>query len=95
MLNLNLSFLNAFKYRDRSTIMTDILRSVHRNTGAKKTQIMQRARLNHIQTQKYLNYMVGCGYIYAEKSTFLLTDKGKKYLQVVEIQMMSSLSQFK
>jgi predicted transcriptional regulator len=94
LFNLNFSFINAFKYRDRSTIVTDILRSTH-NRGAKKTQIMQRARLNHIQTQKYLNYMVGCGYIYSEKNTYMLTDKGKKYLQIVEIQMMSSLSQFK
>lgn len=93
MFGLDLSIINAFKYRDRGTIMTDIMKSVHRSRqGMKKTQIMQSARLNHIQTQKYLNYMLGAGYIVSERSTYMLTEKGKKYLQIIEIQMISSLT---
>jgi len=92
MFGLDLSILYAFKYRDRATIMTDILKSVHRSRqGIKKTQLMQSARLNHIQTQKYLNYMMNCGYIVAERRTYMLTEKGKRYLQIVETQLISAM----
>lgn len=91
MFGLNLSIFNAFKYRDRSTIVTDILKSVRSSRGLKKTQIMQSARLNHIQTEKYLTYMIGCGFLISEKRTYVVTQKGSKYLQIVEMQTMSAL----
>lgn len=91
MFGLNLSVFNAFKYRDRATIVTDILKSVRNSRGLKKTQIMQSARLNHIQTEKYLTYMIGCGFLINEKRTYVVTQKGSKYLQIVEMQTMSAL----
>ncbi len=91
MFGLNLSIFNAFKYRDRATIVTDILKSVRNSRGLKKTQIMQSARLNHIQTEKYLTYMIGCGFLINEKRTYVVTQKGSKYLQIVEMQTMSAL----
>lgn len=92
MFGFDLSIINAFKYRDRATIMADILKSVHRSRqGIKKTQIMQSARLNHIQTEKYLNFMISSGYIIAERRTYFLTEKGRRYLQIVETQIRSAM----
>jgi len=92
LFGLTISFINAFKYRDRTTIMADILKSVRSSRqGMRKTQIMQSARINHIQTEKYLGYLVNCGYIVSERRTYVVTQKGARYLQIVEIQTMSSL----
>ncbi|MCW3994042.1 MAG: winged helix-turn-helix domain-containing protein [Candidatus Bathyarchaeota archaeon] len=78
----------VFKYRDRTTIMTDILDTVRNSRGGKKkTRIMQSARLNHVQTEKYLNYLVGCGYLVGtDKKTYVITKGGSRFLQLIEMQ---------
>lgn len=91
MLNLicsSYSLLNAFKYRDRMTIIGDILKSIKASrNGRKLSQIMQSANLNYIQTKKYLNYLLNCGFlIVTEKETYAITSNGLKFLQFVEIQ---------
>lgn len=75
--------LQTFKYRDRASIMSDILASVRTaKEGRRKTQIMQSANLNYIQTKKYLNYMLYCGFIVVtERETYVITAKGSRYLQ--------------
>jgi len=48
MYNLNLfpfSIIKAFKYRDRVTIICDILKSVKVKREAKKTQIMEKRQI--------------------------------------------------
>ncbi len=80
--------LCTFKYRDRAGIMSDILMAISNSrNGKKKTQIMQSANLNYLQTTKYLDYMTNCGYIVAtQDATYVLTDKGARYLQLGETQ---------
>ena len=86
-------FLNAFKYRDRTTIIGEILRSVRKSSdGRKKTQIMQSAKLNYVQTKKYLNYLLNYGFlVVTERETYVITEKGSKFLQLLEIQRLRNI----
>jgi predicted transcriptional regulator len=79
---------HIFKYRDRTMIITDILDTVKNSRGGKKkSPIMQSARLNHLQTEKYLNYLVDCGYIVVtNKRTYSITKDGSRFLQLIEMQ---------
>jgi predicted transcriptional regulator len=83
---------SAFKYRDRTSIMTQILETVDTSReGRKKTQIMQSANLNYLQTKKYLNYMMNCGFlIVTERETYLITEKGHKFLYSIEMERIRS-----
>ena len=63
-LHSSVSFVRAFKYRDRVSIMGDILKTVKTaRNGGSKYQIMQNARLNYIQAKKYLCYMQNAGFL--------------------------------
>jgi len=86
---------HVFKYRDRTTIMIKILDSVRDSRkGKKKTPIMQSAGLNHVQIGKYLNYLVGCGYLVGtNKKTYALTKDGFQFLQLIEMQRVSMPAQ--
>ncbi len=86
-------FLHAFKYRDRWTIIGDILKTVKNSReGKRKTQIMQSANLNYIQTKKYLNYLLNCGFlVITERETYVITERGSKFLHLVEIQRIHSI----
>jgi len=79
---------HVFKYRDRTTIMIDILDTVKSSMGGKKkSHILQSARLNHLQTEKYLDYLVGCGYlVVTNKKTYVMTKDGFQFLQLIEMQ---------
>jgi len=79
---------HVFKYRDRTTIMIDILDTVKNSRGRKKkSHIMQSTRLNHSLTKKYLNYLIGCGYlVVTNKRTYLITNEGSRFLQLIEMQ---------
>jgi len=96
MLRLKSSTVShVFKYRDRTTIMIDILGSVRNSgKGKKKTRIMQSAGLNHVQTEKYLNYLLGCGYLVGtNKETYVLTKDGFRFLQLIEMQRVGMPAQ--
>lgn len=82
---------HAFKYRDRTTIVNDILESVKtKNEGKRKTQIMQSAGLNYTQTKKYLNYLLNYGYLaVTEKETYIITSEGSRYLHLIELQRLN------
>ncbi|NIQ07533.1 MAG: hypothetical protein GWO20_17975, partial [Candidatus Korarchaeota archaeon] len=57
---------SQFKYRDRLTIIIDILKAIKNSKkGRRKTQIMQSANLNYAQMKKYLSYLLDCGMITA------------------------------
>ena len=85
--------LHAFKYRDRTTIISDILKTVKTSKkGRKKTQIMQSANLNYAQTKKYLNYLTDCGFlVVTERQTYVITNEGSRFLQFVVIQKIPNL----
>jgi predicted transcriptional regulator len=89
----SLMFLNAFKYRDRITIIGDILKAVKESkNGRKLSQIMQGANLNYIQTKKYLNYLLNCHFlVVTEKETYVITTEGLRFLQFVEVQRIHSI----
>lgn len=84
---------HAFKYRDRVAIIGDILKIVKNSKeGRRKTQIMQSANLNYIQTKKYLNYLLSWGFlVVTERETYVITKEGSKFLQLVEVRRIHSL----
>lgn len=87
-----ISALRMFRYRDRVTIMSEILKAVKKRREAKKTQIMELARLNYVQTKKYLSYLVSYGYLaVTERQTYVITDKGARFLHLVEIQKIQTI----
>lgn len=88
-----LQIIRSFKYRDRGGIICDILTTCKSSQeGRKKTQIMQSANLNCIQTRRYLGFMTNCGYIsVTQKETYVVTAEGSKYLQTVQTQELNRL----
>jgi predicted transcriptional regulator len=79
-----LKFFTPFKYRDRVSIISDILKAVKDSPGKgkRKTQIMQSANLNYLQMKKYLNYLLNCGFlVLTEKETYVVTAEGSRFLQ--------------
>lgn len=72
--------------------MSEILKAVKKRREAKKTQIMELARLNYVQTKKYLSYLVSYGYLaVTERQTYVITDKGARFLHLVEIQKIQTI----
>ena len=58
----------------------------------RKTQVMNIARLNYIQTKKYLNYLLNCGFlVVTERDTYAITEKGKRFLQLIEMQRVHTV----
>ena len=81
-----------FKYRDRVSIISDILRTVTNSSGKgkRKTQIMQSANLNYDQVNKYLSFLINNGYIKIEHSeiygrpVYRATSKGLNFVKFLE-----------
>jgi predicted transcriptional regulator len=84
---------HVFKYRDRVTIVSDILQSVRNSKeGRKKTQIMQSANLNYAQTKKYLNYLTDCGFLkVTDRQIYVITGKGSEFLLITQMQEIHNL----
>jgi len=84
----SLPISHTFKYRDRVSIISDILATVKNSRkGRRRTQIMQSANLNYTQTKKYLDYLLTCGYlVVTEKETYLITNEGSRFLQSFDLQ---------
>ena len=86
--------LYEFKYRDRMSIISDILRTVTNSSGKgkRKTQIMQSANLNFDQVNKYLSFLISNGYIRIERSevyrgpVYRATSKGLNFVKLPEAQ---------
>jgi len=84
--------LCEFKYRDRVSIISDILMTVKDSSGKgrRKTQIMQSANLNFDQVNKYLAWLISNGYIEAEHSEihrgpmYRATSKGLNFVKFLE-----------
>jgi predicted transcriptional regulator len=69
--------------RGHMDVIADILSAT--KEGAKKTQIIFRARLNNGQCEKYLSIMMRKGLIQLEKRRkhvlYCISDKGSKFLR--------------
>ena len=82
-------FLSTFKYRDRATIIGDILDTIYRAPkGKTKTSIMRSTNLNFDQANKYLNSLILCDIVKAtdplrsqELARYKLTEKGRSLLK--------------
>ena len=81
--------LSNFKYRDRATIIGDILDTIYREPkGKTKTSIMRSTNLNFGQANKYLKFLVLCDIVKAadplgsqEVARYKLTHKGLSLLK--------------
>lgn len=87
MFYINLIQLRAFKNRDRSTILVEVLKTIKRTPKGKGT-IMRHASLSYVQVNKYLLFLMSKGYV-VEKSTldgkkYEVTDKGSTFLRNLE-----------
>lgn len=85
--------LNAFKYRDRMAIISDILKTLKDSRGGKKkTQIMQSANLNYIQLDKYMRCLLHCGFLrFSDNGKIDITDEGAKFLLFLEVQRIPTI----
>lgn len=83
---------SRFKYRDRASIVKDILSSMMSDQrGKTKTSIMRSANLSFEQTNKYLDLLAVHDVIRAvdplksqEAARYKLTEKGLKYVKEFE-----------
>ena len=87
MFYTNLIRLCAFKYRDRSTILVEVLKTIE-CTPKGKGAIMRRASLSYVQVNKYLLFLANKGYV-VETSTqygkkYEVTGKGSTFLRNLE-----------
>ena len=86
-------FLSGFKYRDRATIIGDILDTVNRDPkGKTKTSIMRGANLNLDQVNRYLELLLLRGYIKAgdpiriqELARYKVTKRGLELARILEM----------
>jgi len=88
--------LYEFKYRDRTSIISDILKTVTNSAGKgkRKTQIMQSANLNFDQVNKYLSFLIGNGYLKIEcpeihgGPVYRATSKGLNFVKFLETEKL-------
>lgn len=80
----------VFKYRDRMTIIADILKSVSENgKGKRKTNIMQSANLSYNQVNKYLDLLLRNGYVVLGNGyMYKPTGEGLRFLQNLETDIL-------
>jgi len=80
----------AFKYRDRATIIGDILISLARRPeGKRKTNIKQSANLSSDLLNKYLDLLLRNGYVILEDGeVYKLTPRGLKLLQNLDFEYL-------
>ena len=82
-----------FKYRDRVTIVADILDTIYRDPkGKTKTGIMRAANLNFSQANEYLDHLMLCDIVKAtdpignqEAARYRLTQKGSSFLKNYDV----------
>jgi len=80
----------TFKYRDRATIIADILGSlVERPDGKRKTNIKQSANLSSDLLNKYLDLLLRNGYIMInDGDVYRLTQRGLKLWQNLDLEYL-------
>ena len=66
------------RHRDRLSIVAAILEAA--NSGASKTHIMVGANLSFSLLEKYLDVVVGAGFVRVEGSRYELTLRGREFL---------------
>jgi predicted transcriptional regulator len=80
--------LYAFKYRDRHSIIADMLKAVAKSSkGSKKSHIMQRANLNSEQINRYIDILLRNGFVIIDGYKYRLSTKGLRYLENIESEL--------
>ena len=82
--------LFIFKYRDRATIIGDILSSLSINPrGRRKTNIKQSAGLNNDMLNRYLDLLMRNGYVMVDSGdVYKLTQRGLRLLQNLDVEYL-------
>jgi len=76
-----------FTYRDSSQIVADLLTTTEQygQEGIKITHLLRKANLSHSRLAKFVENLTRAGLInkieYDGKSTFVITPKGRQYLE--------------
>jgi predicted transcriptional regulator len=89
--NLRVFFpLFTFKYRDRATIIADILASlIGKPDGKRKTNIKQSANLSSDLLNKYLDLLLRNGYVMINNGeVYRLTQRGLKLWQNLDLEYL-------
>ena len=74
-------------YRNSLQIMADVMShtSEFGQSGANKSNLMQKANLSHSRLSKFMENLTGAGLInkieFDGKNTFVITSKGRQYLE--------------
>ena len=66
------------KNRDRLCIVAAILEAA--NSGVSKTRVMFMANLSFSLLEKYLDVVVGAGFVRVESCRYMLTEHGREFL---------------
>ncbi len=75
----------VFKYRDRITILIDILRAIQTSQkGKTKTQILQSANLSYPQLNKYLHLLLINGFLHDDNGVYRVTSEGTSFASILE-----------
>ena len=74
-------------YRTSMQIVADLLTATEQSgqEGIKTTSLLTKANLSHSRLSKFLDNLTGSGLVnkieFDGKNTFVITDKGKQYLE--------------
>jgi len=74
-------------YRNSTQIVADLLTTTEQygQEGIKTTRLLSKANLSHSRLAKFIENLTGAGLInkieYDGKSTFIITPKGRQYLE--------------
>ena len=77
-------------YRNSTQIIADLLTATeqHGQEGIKTTHLLTKANLSHSRLTKFVENLTGAGLInkieYDGKHTFVITSKGRQYLESYE-----------
>lgn len=78
--------MSTFEYRDRLTIITEILKTTNQSTsGKKKTDITRSANLSYPQGNKYLHLLLTNGLLrHNSGDRYTVTQKGFELVRTFE-----------
>ena len=77
-------------YRNSTQIVADLLTTTEQSgqEGIKTTRLLSKANLSHSRLTKFIENLTGAGLInkieYDGKNTFVITPKGRQYLESYE-----------
>jgi len=76
---------SATERRSRMDIICTILKAIgDSDRGARKTYILYRSNLSHPMLNRYLDFILECGLVKAEKSVYYIGEKGLEFIRAYE-----------